>query len=398
MYGVDTISLVLNFRNTGLAEDVTGNAEKMKIADWKIQSKLHYDKENLEKLNAGRNDVAMKGQYNGYSFFYNCEWHSLTVTAPHFKIEKYTDDEIIANVKEVIMNYFELEDDKIPEIYLSRLDIKNDYLCNPSEDLKIIKNILFKARCSFRFYTKKILRNDDKGFLIKYNSSKKNNRGENYEVTRQEFQSFNLMQKKSVSSFYDLDENTTDDILDENGNYIEYAFYDKSEEIRIKVARGKADESEIKRYKNIFRSEIRIKNGRLNSNKFENSFMTKELQTYYNEEMSGQLYDKYIKDILGTKDFYRIDVAVAIVQESKFTPKKRQALEDLLLLVNKLGYTPAESIWIQQHSKATLYNHIHALEDLGINILTFDVTIDDVTVNAEKLVNFSQRSNGVKEI
>lgn len=398
MYGVDTMSLVLNFRNTSIAEDVTENAEKMKIADWKIQAKLHYDKENLEKLNAGRNDVAMRGKYNGYCFYFNCDWHSLTVTAPHFKIEKYTDDEIIADVKKVIINYFELEDDEIPEIYLSRLDIKNDYLCDPNEDLKIIKNILFKARCSFRFYTKKILRNDDKGFLIKYNSSKKNIQGENYEVTRQEFQSFKLMQKKSVSSFYDLDESTTDGTLDENGNYIEYAFYDKSEEIRIKVARGKADESEIKRYKNIFRSEIRIKNGRLNSNKFENSFMTKELKTYYNEETTNQLYDKYIKDILGTKDFYRIDVAVAIVQESKFTPKKRQSLEDLLLLVNKLGYTPAESIWRHQHSKATLYNHIHALEDLGINILTFDKTIDGVTVNAEKLVNFSQRSNGVKEI
>ena len=398
MYNVDTISLVLNFRYNPLANDVTANAYKMNKAHEKIQSNLYYDKANQEKLKAGRKDFGMKGKNDGYYFYYNCDWHSLTVTVPHCKIEKYTDDEIIEDVKKIVMSYFGLENDEIVEIHLSRIDVKNDYLCNPEEDLKIIKNILLKSRDYFRFYTKKVLINSDNGFLIKYNSKKKNKDGETFEITKQTFKSYNLIQRPSVLDFYDLDENTLDEPVDENGNFIEYCFYDKSEEIKIKVDRGKANKSEIKKYKNVFRSEIRIKNGRLNSNKFENASMNKELKTYYNEEMTRHFYDRYIKDILGTKDFFRIDVAVEIVRKSNFTSKKRQALEDLLLLVNKMGYSQAEQIWIQQHSKATFYNYLHALEELKLNILTFDEVIDGIKVNNEKIVNFGQMSNGIKEI
>ena len=116
--------------------------------------------------------------------------------------------------------------------------------------------------------------------------------------------------------------NETDDESDEDtedGNYIEYAFYDKGQEIIVKVSEGRADESEIDEYKNIFRSEVRIKNGWLNSNKHDNKEMTKELSTYYNEETCNELYDRLIKDILRTNDFYKIDEAIKIVRKSTYT-------------------------------------------------------------------------------
>lgn len=398
MYNVDTLSLVMNFREYKI--DCRGNKilnlSKINPVDTKIKAKLKYDDDTNLKMMSGRKDFGMRGRYDGYNFYYNCEWNSLTITVYHDNVESYTADEIIARVRNSVKRYFNFTEQQMVPIVLQRIDIKNDRLCEPEEEMDIIKNILYKARNSYRHYNKMIIDNVN-GFSARYKSVRNSKSGDTYEVERQSFKSYKLKTKNPTDNIapYNFDDETDE----EGGNYIEYIFYDKGAERSIKFKQGKADEADVIKYKGMFRSEARVKNGRLNSNKFEHR-ISKELQNYYNKETTAELYDKYIAEIIGTRDFYRIDIAVEIVRSSNFRIQKRQALENLLLQVNQLGYTEAEKMWREKHnnSLSSFYNYKRALEKIGINILTFDKSIKGKDVKTEKIVNFGQRKNGVKEV
>ena len=114
MYEVDTISFVVNFRQYIFAEN--GNKvldfKRLAIAENKIKPKLYYDTENQKKIESGKNDVGMKANSNGYYFYYNCNWKSLTITVPHYRIEKHTANEIVSNIKEILMDYFQLTENE----------------------------------------------------------------------------------------------------------------------------------------------------------------------------------------------------------------------------------------------------------------------------------------------
>ena len=75
---------------------------------------------------------------------------------------------------------------------------------------------------------------------------------------------------------------------EESSNYLEVTIYNKTKEIEQKIAEGKADKKDLIRYKNVIRTEIKVKNGKLNSNKSQDQLSnkenvrTKDLETYYN--------------------------------------------------------------------------------------------------------------------
>ena len=48
-------------------------------------------------------------------------------------------------------------------------------------------------------------------------------------------------------------------------NYMEVTMYNKTLEIEKRIAEGRLSEKERKRYDNIFRTEVKIRNGKLNS-------------------------------------------------------------------------------------------------------------------------------------
>lgn len=94
-----------------------------------------------------------------------------------------------------------------------------------------------------------------------------------------------------------------------SSNYIEITLYNKTKEIEQKIANGEISDSILKKFINIFRTELKVKNGKLNSNKQKQLFNNKDLAAYYNSDTTTKLYNKTIPRIFGMNDFYRIDIA-----------------------------------------------------------------------------------------
>lgn len=402
MFNVDTLSLVLNFRKYIKVIDINKHLDLKKITpvNEKILSRLYVKR---EVSSSGIPVVKITGNYDGYFFYYNYEWNSLTVTLPHYKVDDFKANEIIDNAKNAVMEYFNLSEDEMVPIQLSRIDIKCDYLCK-DDDIIIIKNIISKIKNSFRYYQKRVQMDNEQGYVVKYSSHIKKNYVE-YNVDRYTFKTYKISKSSLLVSKNNnrcnkhnerkrgLDKAEKENY--ETGCNIEFSFYDKGKETKYRVSVGKANKSEIEKYNNIFRTEIRIKNGRLNSNVFENKTMKKDLRTYYNPVITSELYHKYIKSVLGENDFYRIDKAIDIIINSNYRNSKKEKLVAFIVDINKYGYSKAEDAFLEHKSKTTWYSYIHSIEKLGINVITFDTIIDGKTISTEKLDNFGQLKNDV---
>lgn len=182
----------------------------------------------------------------------------------------------------------------------------------------------------------------------------------------------------------------------EMANYMELCLYNKTKEIELKILEGKAFETEKERFENVFRTEVKIKNGKINSNINKEKMKDKSIETYYNSKNTTELYNSPVKKIFGENDFYRIDVALKIIDRNKsIRNKTKTKLKLLLRKINKLGYTTAKEYWVKKYSEVTFRNHIKKIETLGINVLTFDRKINGQTVNRDKIKNFTNLENSV---
>ena len=181
-------------------------------------------------------------------------------------------------------------------------------------------------------------------------------------------------------------------------NYMELIQYNKTLQIERRIAEGKMSESERKKYIRIFRTEVRARNGKLNSNKSKNKVKNKTLEAYYNDEKTTEIYNNFTHKIFGTNDFYRVDVALQIIEtNNSLRASTKKKMCELLELINRDGYTKAKEYWIEQYCYKTFMNIASKIEELGINVLTFDKTIDSQSVGVEKIKNFTLLKNGVPE-
>lgn len=186
-------------------------------------------------------------------------------------------------------------------------------------------------------------------------------------------------------------------------NYMEVTMYNKTLEIEKKIAEGKLSEKDRKKYHNIFRTEVKIRNGKLNSisqkTRAKGNEKQKKLEEYYNQETTEGLYNSYIPRIFGTNDFYRIDKALEIVRaDTTMRDTTKKKLCQLLKLINKKGYTKAKDEWCKKYNENTFRNHCKKIEELGINVLTFDAEIDGVEIKAERIKNFTALENGMPDL
>lgn len=182
----------------------------------------------------------------------------------------------------------------------------------------------------------------------------------------------------------------------EMANYMELCLYNKTKEIEMKVLEGKAFETEKEKFENVFRTEVKIKNGKINSNINKEKMKDKSIETYYNSKNTTELYNSPVKKIFGENDFYRIDVALKIIDRNKsIRNKTKTKLKLLLRKINKLGYTTAKEYWVKKYSEVTFRNHIKKIEKLGINVLTFDRKINGLAVERDTIKNFTKLENSV---
>lgn len=186
-------------------------------------------------------------------------------------------------------------------------------------------------------------------------------------------------------------------------SYMEAQLYNKTKQIEERYAAGKVSEEEKLRYKNTFRTEVRVRNAKLNSNKQKKKStwggQPKTLVTYYDDESTTELYNTHIPKIFGTNDFFRVDVALTKIKRTdKIKESMKLKLCELVKLINYYGYTKAKKNWEKKYSTSTFRNHIKLIEKLGINVLTFDKVINGNKISKTYIKNFTSLSNATPEL
>ncbi len=161
-------------------------------------------------------------------------------------------------------------------------------------------------------------------------------------------------------------------------SYTEVIVYDKEQERKDRLKTRKKSsrvELDIKEYKNVFRTELRLKNKRLYYNKKHTLQIDKTLNNYYNANISDECFRRYVEPIFYTEPFYRLDYAILAIQsDRRLTEKEAEKLCKLVTDINKKGFTKAKEEY--NYSEDTFESHIKVLRNIGINPLTFDEDID----------------------
>lgn len=133
-------------------------------------------------------------------------------------------------------------------------------------------------------------------------------------------------------------------------------FYDKEKE-------RKAKNKETKEYeKNIIRFEAQIKNEHLRYKKRKNK-ISRYLEEYLTYDMYEQYMNKMIINIIGKGDFYSLEEAQKIINQSNIKEKKKNQLREFLAYTSKGNLTKTK----EKYGRYTFNKNISILEELGIN-------------------------------
>lgn len=188
---------------------------------------------------------------------------------------------------------------------------------------------------------------------------------------------------------------------------VEIIVYDKYNERKDKLKNKENTshiELELKKYENVFRSEVRQKGARLRYNKKNVLKIDDTLDKYYDEKVAEECFSRFVEPIFYTEPFYRIDYALLAIQtDRRLTEKEAEKLCQLVIDINKKGFTRAKAEY--KYSDDTFEKHIKLLRSIGINPLCFDEDIDitflhnfttkevcrDFTINDEEHEDLKQK-------
>lgn len=172
-------------------------------------------------------------------------------------------------------------------------------------------------------------------------------------------------------------------------------------------------------FKGIFRTEVRIKNRKLNYYKYNEKWnLPKELKKYLREDMKKYVFKQYAEKVWFAEPFYRIDIALNLIRNNpNIINSTKTKLCDVLKSIRRNGYTKTRNNYgylkrfnnIQKAIKsgfstkyienlkneklcstdfATFDNYIKKIRELGINPLTFSRHYD-----LEEISNFAKYEN-----
>lgn len=326
---------------TGIISDVRRKWRRRKLKSPKAKQKIHLKGNNSLYFYYKDYDIFYKrtyrftGRYGDYILNY-CHYKYrddyILVGLRHNAIKNKNKDEIYEDAL-TLLESIGIDSESLElKNKLNRIDYKHDFECEYKSvvEHQAIMNILSKTRDSYNGVYKEELK---KGSGIKY---------------------------KPQSS------------------YTEIIIYDKEQERKDKLKKKKKTshiELELKEFKNVFRTELRLKSKRLYYNKKHTLKMDKTLDNYYNEEVADECFKRYVEPIFYEEPFYRIDYAlIAIQTDRRLTEKEAEKLCKLVIDINKKGFTQAKTEY--GYCEDTFANHIKLLRDIGINPLTFDTNID----------------------
>ncbi len=356
----------------------------------KITSKMFQNEQDKQNVNRvvkvseykwKKAKVNWHRKYKGYVFNYYENWHSLTIMVPHYKLENYKATEILKDVTAVIQELFEIATEDLNEILLNRLDIKVDYRYKDDEEYQIIKNILSKVSDKYYSYQKQVKKDDETGYILTFS------RLTDIEYNKGPVTTSNKIIENKLGKRVEDEEDI--------GNNMEIEQYDKMRQVEQSIADGKVPESYRDKYVNVFRTEVRIRNARLNYYKNKMG-TTKNLENYCDDfDLLYEIYIKPTKTLFGTNNYYRVDTALQVINGSKKRNTTKIKLCELVELINQKGYSAAKDEWTNRYCTSTFRNNIKQIEALGINTITYDKQINNKTTSVEVVRNFTLLENRV---
>lgn len=328
--------MLFNDFKTGVIYGVHRRWTRRKLYKPRTKSKKHYLGKNILYFYYPnyKTSYVFTAKYGNYSLYY-CHY-------------KYRDDYVFIelqhnaikgkNKKEIYENTLILLDSigidvELLEIEnkINRIDYKHDFECeyNPTAEKQAIMCICSKTRDSYNGVYKGNL---IKGTGIKY---------------------------KPQSS------------------YTEIIVYDKEQERkeRLKTNKSSHFELEVQEYRNVFRTELRLKSKRLYYNKKHTLKIDNTLNNYFKENIADNCFKRYVNPIFFTEPFYRLDYALlAIRSDRRLNETEADKLCCLVAEINSKGYTMAKAEY--KYSSDTFDKHIKLIRSLGINPITFDTNIE----------------------
>lgn len=332
------------------------------ISHKKVETFTVYENGNPYLMNI----YTYSSSYRGYSFHYRSNTKCLFIQLPHHLVLGTDQDIIIRNIKNVMKEHFKIPQEYIDKldnyILLTRIDYKRDYRYHDLQEYSLIREIVDRVA------TRSIVRDNYKFDVLEDTESK-------YMVA------------------YKSSSNKT----------VEFVIYNKDKEQLNKYRQKKISLEQYKQNINLIRFEVRVKNAKLHSLKHRDG-TTKEICNYKNKDTADDLFSYYAKQVYFSEPFYRIDVALKKVKESKIRQDVKDNLCKVLLSINKIGYTATRRIYGKtkkedgkpNYSKFNRY--INKLRELKINPLTFSKTwLDGKQTTYEQIPNFTLAENCIEE-
>lgn len=146
-------------------------------------------------------------------------------------------------------------------------------------------------------------------------------------------------------------------------------FYDKEFERRENQKKYNLPNDDIKNAKNILRIEIQCNKSKTDYMKSKLEFETKNLFYFLNLDISRDTILYYYKKTIGEGDYYTLNKAREIINNSKYSLRKKHILIQVLELINT-----KRSIWKARNefikSNATFNSYLKDIRGLGINPVT----------------------------
>lgn len=269
-----------------------------------------------------KKNYRINNEFDGCTFYYNPMRHYMTIIFQHHLLLGKSQKEVIEYIKWIFQYYF-----LIPNVYverldncikLSRIDFKIDYRYRDEQELALIKQIIDIAP----------------DYIVGKSYKKADEKDEHEDWDN--FDDYVYMKKYKSKS------NET----------VEFVIYDKQLEQESKFREGKITQEQLDKYKNVIRFEIRIKDKKLNNLKSDLG-ISKELDNYKDENVAEEYFSKYAEKAFFKENFYCVDEAINIINNSKKKDKTKEKLVDLVKSINEKGYT-----YTKEHYKWIGYNNL----------------------------------------
>ena len=359
--------------------------------------------------------------YLPLSFFYICKGYYLQVTVEHEFTEGIESaDTIINQILQIVVEFFNIDKEDIilsETVIVDRLKVRKRRLikgvaeASRRSSFKLkdsAKNKRFRSRLAIQ---RKLRKQYENQTCIK---RKKSRICVGYAYEKIDKVEISRIEYKNDSEVSDIEKLIISDIFRicaekrnnrvkvereyitrkncsyeaEADNYVAInAYFKEYERLEAQDFKG------AKKYKNILRTEVKVKNAHLNYQKQHNK-IAKTLKNYFSVEMAQKYFKKYVEPIFYTEPFYRLDRAIVKIYETDslkmFT---RDRLCKFLTEINNLGITEAK----QLYDANTFRNYIKKIRALNINPICFSQMVDGKKIEIKQIKNFSLFSNSIKE-